>query len=116
MTALKPSFGFLREYQRQVKEGLILAPGIDPIAHCALGITGEAGEVADMIKKSQYERRKEYLAHEMLLELGDVIWYATALLEQHGLTLAQAIDANITKLMIRHPNGRYDLNKLYAAE
>ncbi len=48
------------------------------------GLFGEVGEVADIIKKSRFHGRK--LDHEHLLEeLGDVLWYVTAISLKVGL-------------------------------
>ena len=71
---------------------------------CALGLTGEAGEVADQIKKYIYHGHHfDKDAHTE--ELGDILWYiardATAL----GLTLSGIMQKNIDKLMKRYPDG-----------
>lgn len=98
---------FWQEYQRQVVSGLWLNSGADPLAHSALGLAGEAGEVADIVKKSQYVGRnldREHL-HE---ELGDVLWYATSILMQIHSTLPQVAYANILKLEKRHGKDKYN--------
>jgi NTP pyrophosphatase (non-canonical NTP hydrolase) len=74
------------------------------LAVSGLGIAGEAGEVADLIKK--------YIGHGHALsiddlekELGDVLWYVADLASQVGLTLEEVAAANIEKLRKRYPNG-----------
>jgi NTP pyrophosphatase (non-canonical NTP hydrolase) len=69
-----------------------------------LGIAGEAGEVADLLKKG--------IGHEhgvdrdkLCEEIGDVIWYCAALADSYGLTLSKVVDVNVTKLLTRYPNG-----------
>lgn len=75
----------------------------------ALGVAGEAGEVADLIKKLYYHGgsdKKGPITRERILdESGDVIWYLTALLDSFDFTLEECMKANIAKLRKRHPNG-----------
>lgn len=70
----------------------------------ALGVAGEAGEVADLFKK--------HLGHghpldleKLKLELGDVLWYVAGLAHLHGIDLSEVAAANIAKLEKRYPNG-----------
>lgn len=74
------------------------------IAIDALGLAGEAGEVADLIKK--------YIGHghpvdreKVAKELGDVLWYCAALATDYGLTLEDIATANVRKLEARYPQG-----------
>ena len=70
----------------------------------ALGLTGEAGEVAELIKKHVFH--KHPLEKEKLIkELGDVAWYLVALAETNGIPLADIFAANISKLKARYPDG-----------
>ncbi len=89
----------LNQYQEEV--GRTYAPRF--VCH-ALGVAGEAGEIADMVKKSVYHD-VEYANIDMLKELGDVLWYVSALARDHGFTLEQVARANIQKLQARYPNG-----------
>lgn len=69
-----------------------------------LGLCGEAGETAELIKKDQYHS-KPYDRAIMKDELGDVLWYLTALAQDHDLTLAEIAERNAEKLAMRYPNG-----------
>lgn len=70
----------------------------------ALGVAGEAGEVADMIKK--HVGHGHGLDRDKLIkELGDVLWYVTALADLHSVSLSQVMLANARKLRVRYPNG-----------
>src|ERR1043166_6531999 len=84
-------------------DGLFCREGVDPLSHCAHGLAGEAGEVADLVKKSQYENG-DLDVRKMLEELGDVLWYLTNLSGQLGYTLDEIAGINITKLAARHPH------------
>ena len=69
-----------------------------------LGLCGEAGETAELIKKAHYHD-KLYKDETMKDELGDVLWYLTALAQDHNLTLADIAERNAEKLAARYPNG-----------
>lgn len=70
----------------------------------ALGIAGEAGEVADYIKKVLYHGHP-IDKDKLCKELGDVLWYVATLADTAGLTLEVVARANIDKLWARYPNG-----------
>jgi NTP pyrophosphatase (non-canonical NTP hydrolase) len=71
---------------------------------CALGLTGEAGEVADMIKKWAYHG-KTLDGEKLRLELGDVLWYLAVLAARRGMSLEDVAQANLDKLRRRYPEG-----------
>ena len=73
----------------------------------ALGLAGEAGEVVDIIKKILFHD-KEPDFNNLMLELGDVIWYVQHLCNILGFTLEDVIEANIKKLSARYPNKVFD--------
>lgn len=70
----------------------------------ALGLAGEAGEVADLLKKSLFHGHQVDPA-TLRKELGDVLWYIAALATMSGLTLEEIAAANIEKLRRRYPQG-----------
>lgn len=70
----------------------------------ALGLAGEAGEVADLIKKAVFHQHG--LDRDKLIkELGDVLWYVAALCSKLDMTMSLVMQANIDKLQKRYPNG-----------
>lgn len=101
------------QYQRLAGRTLIDGPDAEYTAEeimlvwNALGLAGEAGEVADLIKKAVFHRHgltldtKEKLAKE----LGDVLWYVAALCTKLDIGLDMVMDMNITKLRQRYPEG-----------
>jgi NTP pyrophosphatase (non-canonical NTP hydrolase) len=101
----------LSEYQRQVREGLWTKPGVDKLSHCALGLAAEAGEVADLVKKSQYPNGT---LNELLVieEAGDTLWYLTSIVDQLGLTIPALALSNIKKLEARHGPNHYSTRLL----
>lgn len=70
----------------------------------ALGLVGEAGEVADLIKKIVYHKH-DVDREKMKEELGDVMWYLAALATCAGISLSDVARANVEKLERRYPNG-----------
>ncbi len=76
----------------------------DTMAQDALGIAGEAGECADLVKKHLFH--KHPLDKDKLVkELGDVLWYVSQLAADIGVTLDEVAEKNIAKLKARYPEG-----------
>ncbi|TDL96698.1 nucleotide pyrophosphohydrolase [Macrococcus brunensis] len=76
----------------------------DALTNYALGLTGEAGEVADQIKKHVFHGH-ELDQVELKKELGDVLWYIANLAAVNGIELSEVAELNINKLMKRYPEG-----------
>lgn len=73
-------------------------------SNVGLGIAGEAGEVADQIKK--YLHQGHPLDREKLFEeLGDVAWYVALGATVLGVSLESVLEGNVAKLMKRYPQG-----------
>lgn len=71
----------------------------------AVGLTGEAGEVAELVKKHVFHGHELDRA-KLLKELGDVLWYLTYITVRClGMTLLDVMRANIHKLSARYPEG-----------
>lgn len=71
------------------------------IPYCALGLAGEAGEVADKIKKIIRDGDTEERRASIKAELGDVAWYLARLADEFGWTLSDIMNENIKKLESR---------------
>lgn len=70
----------------------------------AIGLAGEAGEVAEAIKKGIFHQHG--LDREKLKkELGDVLWYVAALCSKLDISMNEVMALNIEKLMARYPHG-----------
>ena len=70
----------------------------------ALGLAGEAGEVADHAKK-WYFQGHALDPSAVMKELGDVMWYVALCADFIGVTLGEIAQANIVKLETRYPDG-----------
>ena len=69
-----------------------------------LGINGEAGELADLLKKEEFQGH-EFESLKYIDEAGDVLWYLVQLSEALGTTLEFIAQYNVTKLNKRYPEG-----------
>ena len=81
--------------------------GRNPI-YPTLGLTGEAGEVADKVKKVIRDREGVFDAdtrEAIKLELGDVLWYVAQLSSELGYELNEVAEANLQKLSSRAARG-----------
>lgn len=66
-----------------------------------MGLCGESGEVMELFKKS-LTNQKPVDRDELLLEMGDVFWYLTLMMIDHGFSLSDICNANMEKLRKRH--------------
>jgi len=83
-----------------------LSPKKAHCMHMAVGVSGEAGELLDAIKKWVFYG-KPLDVENVIEELGDIEFYAQGLRDALGITREQVITANIRKLNKRYPVGEY---------
>jgi NTP pyrophosphatase (non-canonical NTP hydrolase) len=69
-----------------------------------LGLNGEAGEVADLIKKWKFQGHL-IPKDDLIEELGDILWYVAITAESIDVSLGEVAFRNIEKLKKRFPNG-----------
>ena len=77
------------------------------LSYCALKLNGEAGEVAEKLGKIIKDNngvissdKKEAIKKE----LGDVLWYVSALARELNIPMEDVAEANLFKLAERHKN------------
>jgi NTP pyrophosphatase (non-canonical NTP hydrolase) len=78
------------------------------LAYPALGLSGEAGEVAEHAKKAIRDdggNIAEWRREAIATELGDVLWYVAQLASELGLELEEIAEANLEKLASRQARG-----------
>ena len=76
----------------------------------ALGLTAEAGEFTEVVKKMIFQGKPvndENLFH-LKRELGDVMWYVMQACMALDVSLDEVIEMNIDKLKSRYPGGEFD--------
>lgn len=74
------------------------------LANAALGLTGEAGETAELIKKHLFHATP-LDRDAMVKELGDCLWYIGAFATVLDIPMAEIAERNIEKLRKRYPDG-----------
>lgn len=95
------------EMDKYQKAAMRTASGLDRhelLMNVALGICGEGGEVADLVKKAAFQGHdldREHVAKE----LGDCLWYIAVGAEAVGHTLGEIAQMNMDKLRKRYPDG-----------
>lgn len=94
----------LRTYQsRAALTALYPDVGSNPI-YPTLGLCGEAGEVADKVKKVLRDHGGTFsdaIRADLALELGDVLWYVARLASELNLELEAVAEGNLAKLASR---------------
>lgn len=75
----------------------------------AFGLSGEVGELNDMIKKWIFHNSSIDITHAKK-ELGDIMWYVACMAESFGWSLDEIMEMNIDKLKKRYPDG-FDTEK-----
>jgi NTP pyrophosphatase (non-canonical NTP hydrolase) len=98
----------LSDYQRLSRRTATYPDAGENIVYPTLGLAGEAGEVAEKVKKLLRddggilsEERRAALA----AELGDVLWYVAQVATEAGLDLEEIAQANLDKLLSRQQRG-----------
>lgn len=76
--------------------------GDDGLMHCAVGISGEAGELLDAVKKLWVYGKPLDLVNAVE-ELGDIEFYLEAMRSLLGVSRGQVLYANMEKLRKRYP-------------
>jgi NTP pyrophosphatase (non-canonical NTP hydrolase) len=83
--------------------------GIAPerILTASIGMSSEAGEFSDIIKKIVFQGKEvnEETIRHLKLELGDVMWYISQACMALNVSLEEVIRMNIEKLEKRYPGG-----------
>ncbi len=96
------------DYQQRSRATAVYPGAGDNLLYPTLGLCGEAGEVAEKVKKMVRDdagvltpERREGLAKE----LGDVLWYVAQVATEAGLDLSVVAGANLDKLLSRQERG-----------
>ena len=100
----------LNKYQQLAARTLIDEPDFkisgkdEMIIWNAIGLAGEAGEVADLVKKGIYHQHGLDV-DKIKKELGDVLWYVAAMCTKIDCSMSDIAEININKLIERYPDG-----------
>ena len=90
-------------YQKRASETAVYAEDYK-VMYPALGLAGEAGEVANKVKKifrDGLDNLPENWKGNIASEIGDVLWYCAALASDLGYNLEDIAEENLKKLSVR---------------
>ena len=93
---------------QQVAKTTAIYPREQAIIYPTLGLTGEAGEVANKVKKiirDGTNKNNENLVQEISAEIGDCLWYISVLADDIGVKLSDIANSNLEKLENRKKKG-----------
>ena len=93
---------------QQVAKTTAIYPREQAIIYPTLGLTGEAGEVANKVKKiirDGSNSKDERLVSEIKSEIGDCLWYIAVLASDFDIKLSDIASSNLEKLANRKKNG-----------
>lgn len=93
----------IKEYQGIIKKTAVFPAEIG-LTYCTMGLCGEAGEVAEKIKKTIRDKEGKFtpeISLEIAKELGDVLWYITSLGNDLGFSLEEIANLNNEKTLSR---------------
>jgi len=94
----------LDDYQAAAMRTAALGSPHEQLLTAALGLAGEAGEAAEIVKK-WYAHGHDLDDVALRKELGDVMWYLALYGNALSMALSEIASANIAKLRARYPQG-----------
>lgn len=94
----------LNEYQKLAMKTAIFPEDMG-IYYASLGLAGEAGEIANKVKKFIRDGRTPEKEKQLAAELGDVLWYIACLSQTLSIDLEDVAKDNLYKLAERQRNG-----------
>ena len=97
LTLDRPSYEPLREQMNGPELRLV---------HATMGISGEAGELLDAVKKHVFYR-KPLDVDNVKEEIGDIMWYAAIALDAVGSSFEEVMALNQAKLSKRYSSGSF---------
>jgi len=103
----------LIEYQLKAAKTAVYPGREEPInlqglTYVTLGLVGEAGEIANKVKKFHRGDKvlSDHARQELAKELGDVLWYVAMTADELGYDLEEVAGMNIDKLHSRKERGQ----------
>ena len=86
---------------------------IPPLITAAFGLTAEAGEFTEVVKKIilQGKPYNEDNIFHMKRELGDICWYLAHACMALDTSFDEIMEMNVDKLKARYPGGEFDVHK-----
>jgi NTP pyrophosphatase (non-canonical NTP hydrolase) len=97
-----------KEYQKAARRTADYLNVGNNFIYPTLGLAGEAGEVANKVKKIDRDQRgalSDEVKKGIAKEMGDTLWYLATLATEFGLSLDDIAVDNIKKLASRSDRG-----------
>lgn len=89
--------------------------GADPqrLLTAAIGLSAEAGEFAEIVKKIAFQGKPYNLDNieHMKIELGDCLWYIAQACIALNVQMDDLVIRNVTKLVNRYPEGEFNVTR-----
>ena len=84
---------------------------IERLLTAGVGLNAEAGEFLEIVKKMVFQGKPWNNANRehLIIELGDIIWYATNACMALGISFEDVVARNVEKLEKRYPGGQFDV-------
>ena len=84
---------------------------IERLLTAGVGLNAESGEFLEIVKKMVFQGKpwNEDNREHLIIELGDIIWYATNACMALGISFEDVVARNVEKLEKRYPGGQFDV-------
>ena len=99
----------LNEYQANAAKTSLMQDDQKLFVYTALGLNGEAGEIAEKVKKVLRDHDGDMAKldkADITKELGDVLWYVAMFAKSLGISLDDVATTNVEKLASRAARGK----------
>lgn len=102
-----PDFDEYQSLALRTASGVSVASESAMLNAAALGLNGEAGEIADHVKKVMFHGHPldDDTRDKIAKEIGDILWYCALAAKGIGLGLGEIASMNVEKLRRRYPEG-----------
>ena len=86
---------------------------IERLVTAGVGLNAESGEFLEIVKKMVFQGKpwNEDNREHLIIELGDIIWYATNACMALGISFEDVVTRNVEKLEKRYPGGKFDIKR-----
>jgi NTP pyrophosphatase (non-canonical NTP hydrolase) len=103
------NFMDFNKYQKLARKTAIYPHMGENLTYPTLGLCGETGEVAEKVKKF-FRDSEAKMTHEikesLVREMGDVLWYLSAMATELNVDLSEIAKVNVKKLKDRYEKGK----------
>ena len=99
-------------FQLRITELYASECDIERLLTAAVGISAEAGEFMEIVKKIIFQGKpwNEDNHEHLKIELGDIMWYVAQACIALDVSFDEVIERNVAKLLKRYPGGEFDVH------